>query len=62
MAEAEARIAEPGTLVVRAEAAVATEMNKGDANVAAFANRVGRRVQVESLRDVSADFLEVFVE
>ncbi|MBT3790151.1 MAG: hypothetical protein HN725_22625 [Alphaproteobacteria bacterium] len=62
MAEAEARIAEPGTLVVRAEAAVATEMNKGDANVAAFANRVGRRVQVESLRDVSADYLEVFVE
>jgi ribonuclease G len=62
MAEAEARIAEPGTLVVRAEAAVATEMNRGEANVAAFANRVGRRVQVESLREVSADYLEVFVE
>jgi ribonuclease G len=62
MAEAEARIAEPGTMVVRAEAAVATEMNQGEANVAAFANRISRRVQVESLRDVAADHLEVFVE
>ena len=62
LAEAEAAIAEPGTLVVRTHASVATEMNKGEANVAAFANRVGRRVQVESLRDVDADHLEVFVE
>jgi ribonuclease G len=62
LAEAEAAIAEPGTLIVRVEAAVAAEMNRGEADVAAFANRVGRRMQVESLRDVDADHLEVFVE
>jgi Rne/Rng family ribonuclease len=62
LAEAEARIAQPGTLVIRTEAAVATEMNKSEADVAAFANRIGRRVQVESLRDVEMDYLEVFVE
>ena len=61
LAEVEAAAGEAGPLVISVPSDVAAAMNRGEADVAAFATRVGREVRVLSDASRERDSVEVYI-